>query len=184
MLIHDIRKHLDTIRDLAGEPEAVSRYVEELEKSPALQNKVRVCGNHILDVVLCRYKEVCEGKGIGFAADVRDQSIDFLMQSEITSLFGNLLENAVEAAEGSAEPDMELLVDKRPGGSVLISLVNTCRTPPESDGMGGFATWKADKERHGAGLKSIRGTVKKYGGTLQQRYDANTKLFHTVILLH
>lgn len=183
VLIHDIRKHLGAIRDLAGEG-AVSQYVEELERSPALQNKVRICGNHTLDVVLCRYKEVCQAKGIGFSADVRDHAADFLLQSDVTSLFGNLLENAVEAAEGVEEAYLELLVDKRPGSRLLISLVNSCREAPVRDGMGGFVSRKADRERHGLGIRSIRGTVERYGGTMQQYYNKGTEMFHTVILLH
>lgn len=185
VLIHDIRKHLAAIRDLADQEDspAIGRYVRELEASPALQNKVRICGNHILDVVLCRYREVCQNKGVAFSADVREGSVDFLEQIDITALFGNLLENAVEAAQGAQDPFLELLVGVRPGSSLLITLVNRCAQAPESDGAGGFLTWKPRKERHGLGIKSVRSTVKKYGGTLRQYYDADTQLFHTVILI-
>lgn len=67
VLIHDIRRHLAAIRDLAEEQtdETVARYVQELEDSPALQNRVRICGNPTLDVVLARCGEICRDKGIG-----------------------------------------------------------------------------------------------------------------------
>lgn len=185
VLIHDIRKHLETIRDLAGEQAggAVVRYVAELESSPALQNRVRFCGNPILNVILSRYGEICKKNGIGFLVDIRDRSVDHLEQNDLTALFGNLLENAVEAAKGGEDPYLELLVDTRPGGALLVSLVNSCVSPPESDGKGGFLSRKAHRERHGIGLQSISHTVKKYNGTLQQYYEEETKLFHTVILL-
>ena len=192
VLIHDIRKHLETLRDLAEEglEEEVARYVRELEASPALQNKVRICGNRILDVILRRYGEICQEKGIAFLVDVRDKSVDFLEPGDMTALFGNLLENAVEAAAGAAqglqgakEPYLELMVDARPGSLLVITLVNSCREAPKSDGRGGFLTRKAPGAGHGTGMKSIRDTVEKYGGTMRQYYEEEGKLFHTVILL-
>lgn len=192
VLIHDIRKHLETLRDLAEEglEEEVAQYVRELEASPALQSKVRICGNRILDVILRRYGEICQEKGVAFLVDVRDKSVDFLEPSDMTALFGNLLENAVEAAveaarglQGAQEPYLELMVDARPGSLLVITLVNSCREAPKSNGRGGFLTRKASEEGHGTGLKSIRDTVEKYGGTMRQYYEEEGKLFHTVILL-
>lgn len=185
VLIHDIRKHLAAIRDLAqsaGDP-AVAGYVAELERSPALQNRVRICGNRLLDVILARYGDICREKGIQFSADVRDKSADCLEPSDMTALFGNLMENAVEAAQGAPGGYVELLCDLRPGDVSMVSLVNTCASPPKSDGMGGFASTKPDSQQHGLGLKSIANVVGKYGGTLRQYYDKETGLFHTVLLL-
>ena len=183
VLIHDIRKHLAALRDLAGEQGEAARYITELERSPALQNRVRFCGSPILDVILSRYGKLCQESGVGFLVDVRSHSVDHLEQSDVTALFGNLLENAVEAAEGGERPYLELLVDTRPGGALLISLVNTCVSPPESDGKGGFLTRKPHRERHGIGLRSIAHTVKRHNGTLRQYYEEETGLFHTVVLL-
>lgn len=185
VLIHDMRKHLATIRDLAetSSDRAVSQYVEELERSPALQNRVRICGNQILDVILSRYGEICQKKSISFTADVRDGSVDFLEPIELTALFGNLLENAVEAAQDAEGAFIECAAGTRPGSALVVSVVNACASPPKSDGQGGFASLKTDRECHGLGMKSIREIVKKYGGTLQQYYDEGTGQFHTVILL-
>ncbi|WP_322168914.1 sensor histidine kinase [Acutalibacter caecimuris] len=185
VLIHDIRKHLAALRDLAdrADNQGVARYVAQLEASPALQRKARICGNHLLDVVLCRCQEVCEGKGVAFTADVREGAADFMEQADITALFGNLLENAVEAATGSPGGYIELLADARPGSALTVTLVNTCTLPPEPDGKGGFLSRKAQKEQHGLGLKSIRSAIQKYSGSLRQYYEAETGLFHTIVLL-
>lgn len=185
VLIHDIRKHLATMRDLVGKGDGPSalRYLDELEASRALQGKARLCGNHILNVVLCRYQEVCQSSGIAFLVDVREGSVDFLEQIDITALFGNLLENAVEAAQGGEDAYVELRVEPRPGDSLVVTLVNTCVRPPESDGRGGFLSRKGEHTQHGLGLKSVRGTINKYGGSLRQYYEGEAKLFHTVVLI-
>lgn len=185
VLIHDIRKHLAVMRDLADEDDlkAVAGYIRQLEDSPALQNRVRMCGNHALDVVLARYADICRGKGIGFSVDVRSRSVDFFTPGDITSLFGNLLENAVEAADGASEPYLELLTDLRPGGSLMVSLTNSCRHIPEADGKGGFLSSKPQAGTHGIGLMSVRAVVDKYNGTIRQYYEDENRLFHTVILI-
>lgn len=185
VLIHDIRKHLGVIRSLAeaGEGQEAARYIKELEASPALQNKVRICGSYILDVILCRYKEICQAKDIRFHVDVRSGSADMLSQSDLTALFGNLLENAVEAAEGAEEGFIELNVELKPEKLFQLTMVNSCAAPPKTDSAGRFVTGKEDRERHGLGLKSIRNVTEKYSGTIRQYYEEESRLFHTIILM-
>ena len=185
VIIHDIRRHLTAIKGLAQNQEAqrVVDYVSNIESLPVLQNKVRYCANPMLNVVLSRYKEFCDEQGISFQVDVRDKEYDFLSPNDITVLFGNILENAVEAAQGTSKPYIELRVDAPTGTALFISLTNPCLIKPESDGSGSYRTRKADKERHGVGLKSVNTLVKKYGGSIKQEYDETTGLFHTMILL-
>lgn len=185
ILIHDIRKHLETILGLAkgkSNEEAVANYVLELKGSPALQNRVRICGNPTLDVILSRYREVCLSNGIDFSLDIRCRALERIAPSDITSLFGNLLENAVEAAAGGEAPTIELLVDSRSGHALRISLVNSCRVPPAFGKAGYLQTHKADKEKHGLGLRSVQAVTKKYKGQMQQYFDERAHLFHTLIL--
>lgn len=184
VLIHDIRKHLAAVRDLADEGDhgAVAEYIRQLEASPALQNRVRLCGNHTLDVVLARYAEICRRKDIRFTVDVRSKSVDALAPADLTAIFGNLLENAVAAATGSNDPRIDLTVDLSPGGAVSVSLVNTCISPPAPDGKGGFLSGKTGPG-HGAGLRSVRMAVDRYGGAMRQYYREDTGRFHTVIVL-
>lgn len=185
VLIHDIRKHLAVLGGLAGKGDSASvlRYLEELEASRALRGQARLCGNHTLNVVLCRYQEVCQREGIGFSADVREGSLEFMEETDITALFGNLLENAVEAARGGPSPYLELRVEPRSGDSLAAALVNTCAQPPKSDGRGGFLSRKPRDGQHGLGLRSVRGTLEKYGGSLRQYYEEEAGLFHTVVLI-
>lgn len=185
VVIHDIRRHLTAIKGLAQEQNAdrVAEYTAALENLPVLQNKIRYCENPLLNVVLSRYGELCYEKGIAFHVDVRDKEYDFLSPSDMTALFGNLLENAVEAAESVPEPYIELRVDSPAGTDLYISLINPCSQPPQKNGLGEYLTHKRNKEQHGIGLKSIHTIVKKYGGSINEDYDSETNLFHTSVLL-
>lgn len=185
IFIHDIKRHLTVIREMAEEnaDSAVGEYTEKLIESPALQRKVHYCSNPMLNIVLSRYAELCEEKGIAFFPDVRNVSLDFLSPGDITSLFSNLLENAVEAAEGAENPTIELRMYSSRGRAFFFSLVNSCSQPPQADTDGGYVSHKSDQSKHGVGLKSVRNTVKKYHGTLRQSYDSEKNQFHTVILI-
>lgn len=185
VLIHDIRRHLTAIKGLAQEQgtDSVVDYVNRMKELPALQNKVRYCDNPMLNVVLSHYGEICREKEIDFQVDVRDKEYDFLAPNDITSLFGNLLENAVDAAQGTPKPYVALRVDSPAGTDLFLSLTNPCNEPPIEDGRNGYLTRKLNKEQHGIGLKSVDAIVKKYGGSINHDYDWEAKLFHISVLL-
>lgn len=188
VLLHDLRRHLTVIKEFALENGdlKVVHYVSDLQNLPALQRKVKYCGNIMLNVVLSRYKELCDEKGIQFSIDVRDVDVDFLAQNDITALFGNLLENAMEAAEKTENPYLELFIgsggDTQSDAKLFVSLTNSCDEEPVKDSAGNFLTRKLNKERHGVGQKSIRRAVKKYEGIIDQQFDSDARLFHTSIL--
>lgn len=188
VLLHDLRRHLTAIKEFALEngDQQVVRYVSDLQKLPALQRKVKFCGNIMLNVVLSHYKELCDEKAIQFSVDVRDVDVEFLAQNDITALFGNLLENAVEAAGNSEKPYIELIIgsngDTHSDARLFISLTNSSDEEPLKDSAGNFLTHKLNRERHGMGQKSIKRAVKKYDGNIEQQYDKETRLFHTSIL--
>ncbi|WP_442871092.1 sensor histidine kinase [Acutalibacter muris] len=185
VLIHDLRRHLTAIKGLAQEQgaDSVVDYVTKIKELPALQNRIRYCKNPMLNVVLSRYEELCYERGIAFQVEVRDKEYDFIAPNDITALFGNLLENAVEAAQNTAEPYVELHVGSPAVTDLFLSLTNPCSHPPREDGRGGFLTRKLNKEQHGIGLKSVKAIVRKYDGTLNHEYDRETKLFNISVLL-
>lgn len=184
VLIHDIRHHLETIQGMAekGDLPAVGRYIGEAEQMPALQRQVRYCADPVLNAIVVRYQEVCRKKGIAFTVDIRRASLDFLAPVDITALFGNLLENAVEAAEGALEPFVEFSVSLRePHNLLLVTIANACRELPVEESEGRFATRKREKNRHGIGLQSVRRTLKKYGGQIEFYHTQSPQAFHALV---
>lgn len=184
ILIHDIKKHLGTIDALAkqnGSAE-IETYISGLEESFAFSNQAKLCTDPILNLLLLRFRDDCKARNIQFHCDVRDNSSSFLNASSITTLYGNLLSNALEAAESSLEKQIELSVIRNTAQSVIvISVINSCDNPPMPDGDGGFRTKKADRLLHGVGLRSIERIVSKYHGVATMYYDPENKQFHHVI---
>lgn len=186
ILIHDIKKHLQSIDLLnsRGEQEKVSAYIRQLMLSSDLKETSRLCSHELLNTILCRYKRQCDGMHISFHADIRHGAVDFIAANDLTSLFGNLLDNAVEAAGGIPDSFIEINADRRVNTPyTVITVVNSARKDPFSYPSHSLATTKPDKRRHGFGIKSIRKTVGKYHGDIQMYYHADTLTFHTVITL-
>ncbi len=186
ILIHDIKKHLQSIDLLNsdGKPEKIHAYIEQLMKSADLKEAVRLCDHDMLNAILCRYMRQCNEKHIDFHTDVRQGTIDFLSENDLTSLFCNLLDNALEAAEHFPTPFIELTVKNRDRTPfTVITLINSCRTNPFSGPDNTLISNKPDRQHHGFGIKSIQRTIHKYQGDLQMYYHEETLTFHTIIAL-
>lgn len=186
ILIHDIKKHLQSI-DLLNqkkEHDKISAYIGQLLLSSDLKESVRLCENEMLNTILYRYKRQCDSSHISFHADIRHETIDFIADSDLTSLFCNLLDNAFEASCGIPDAFIEINARKRTGTSfIVISVINSSRINPFADPQGSLVTHKPDKRRHGFGIKSIRKAVNKYHGDMEMYYSEDALTFHTIITL-
>lgn len=186
ILIHDIKNHLHTLSSLneQNDREKITSYIQRLTQSPALHSAVRICDNRLLNMILYQYQGQCLDKNISFQLDIRSSIIDFVEDSDITSLFCNLLDNAIESAEKMEDSYVELKVSRRPSTPfTIISLINSCRVSPFVNGSSQLISRKKDPLRHGYGMKSIAKVVEKYHGAMQTYYDAEHVSFHTIIML-
>ena len=186
ILIHDIKKHLQSI-DLLNdkkEHDKISAYIRQLMVSSDLKEASRLCDHEMLNTILCQYKRQCDNKHISFHMDIRHGTTDFIADSDLTSLFGNLLDNAMEAAGSIPEAFIEITTARRANTPfIMITVINSSRKNPFSNPQGTLATDKSDKRRHGFGIKSIRKTVSKYQGDIKMYYNDDTLTFHTIITL-
>ena len=184
ILVHDIKKHLNTIDAIAKQSGSVEieEYISSIHNtlSPSIQAKL--CSDPILNLILLRFREDCAEKNVAFHCDVREKVSAFMDASSITTLYGNLLSNSLEAASCSVDKQVELSVTRNILQSVIvISVINSCDVAPVSDGHGGFCTRKSDQKFHGVGLRSIDRIVKKYNGISAMYYDSSKKQFHHII---
>lgn len=184
ILVHDIKKHLGIIAAIAKQSEdiEVEQYVSSISASLAPSTQAKLCSDPILNLILLRFRDECAKKDVSFHSDVREKISVFMDASSITTLYGNLLSNSLEAASCSCEKQIDLAVTQNVLQSVIvISVVNSCDIEPVPDGNGGFYTKKQDSIIHGVGLKSIKRIVKKYNGVATMYYDSTKKQFHHVI---
>lgn len=186
ILIHDIKKHLQSIKLLneKHDSDKINTYIQQLMESSDLRETTNICDNEMLNAILCRYQRQCNDKHIHFHTDIRSGTVQYIYQHDLTSLFCNLLENAMESAENIPDSFIELTVQKKENSPfVIIILINSCQNTPVYNQEGVPVSHKSDNGRHGFGIKSIKKVVKQYHGNLQMYYDNDSGTFHTIITL-
>lgn len=124
-------------------------------------------GNKVLDVVLCEKAMLCQKKGIRFFCMADGEKLAFLTPVQTYTLFGNIIDNAVEAVSHLQEPEnmMISLLCRETNGYLEIEESNYFDGPIIlEDNLP--ATTKEDPSRHGFGIKSIKYIAEQYGGRL------------------
>ena len=97
----------------------------------------------------------------------RGRGIDYIDAADLYALFGNALENAIDATEKLDDPQKKQIAFtmRRVGGFYVVQLQNyTQEQLMFCDGLP--QTTKEDKRSHGIGVRSMQMLVKKYGGQL------------------
>lgn len=185
LLIHDIKNHLQSIALLneQGDSHRIRSYINQLQQSAALKTSAKYCDHKLLNAIIGLYNRRCQENHIDFHTDIRKNTAGFMQEEDITALFCNLLDNAVEAATAYPGGYIELALSSRENTEfVILNLVNSSLTNPfDRDGL--LKTSKPDQLHHGYGLKNIEKIVKKYGGEMQMYYQETDHTFHTNILL-
>lgn len=177
---HDAKNHLEAIKNLNSDPK-VGEYIQQMEQQ--LQQYTRRChsGNRALDVMVDKYVTACEMKKITFAYDVQLCNLGGVDDFDLVAILGNLLDNALAAAQDSREKWMELATAVRNGYQVVV-VENSCDLPPVV-GEEGLRSTKEGGDLHGFGLKSVAKTLKKYQGDFQWDYDKEKRHFSMTVMI-
>ena len=109
----------------------------------------------------------CVRHGIELTCVADGAKLAFMDVMDICTIFGNLLDNAIECELGIQDKKKRLihLAVYTKKDFLVIQCENYCPDHLEfQDGLP--VTTKKDKAYHGYGIKSIRLTADKYGGTV------------------
>lgn len=180
MYAHDAKKHLAAIQELNDNPR-IESYVTALSQQLADYSRNCHSGNKMLDVIIHKYVMDCKMRGIRFTYDVKVCNLSQLEDIDLVAILGNLMDNAVAAAEDSNEKSICLSTAHRNSYSVII-LTNSCDTPPKRIGNRLLST-KPDIQSHGFGLKSVEKTIQKYQGDFEWNYDIGKKQFTITVMV-
>lgn len=173
---HDTKKHLSAIAALTEDP-AIGAYIGKLLDQLKTYSKNCHSGNKMLDVIVNKYLTDCQLRGIRFEYDVRSCNLNRVIDMDLVTILGNLMDNATTAAEQSQDPFVSLETTHRNGYQVVI-VSNRSDTPPNTH-AGKLVSSKDDPKLHGYGLKSVSQTLKKYNGDFSWDYN---EMNHTFVV--
>lgn len=181
VLIHDITKHLNTIKQLSEDTNSnVAQYISNIVDDFSVMNPVDYCSNSVVNLITHRYYEICKKHGINFTININNAKVDFIKDHDITALLDNLLENAVEATMQTDDKFIDFSIVTRNSNFVIIKVSNSCAKRPNYIN-GVLITSKSSTDIHGIGTRSIKRIVSKYNGNLETDYDNESKTFTSII---
>ncbi|MCI8565297.1 MAG: sensor histidine kinase [Lachnospiraceae bacterium] len=164
---HDLKKSLTYLEQLSADERRLAG-IQNLKAELKKYETIFQTGNETLDIVLFDKNEKCQKEQIRLIFMLDGSDLSFLNPFDITAIFGNALDNAIEEAQKQASPDQKeitMKVSSRPGW-LILRFENYCDPSRLLWQDGKPATTKAQKEFHGFGLDSIRYAVKKYNGNM------------------
>lgn len=177
---HDTKKHLAAIQSLNTDP-SIERYIKAL--SDQLKSYSSNChsGNMMLDIIINKYVLDCERRSILFDYYVKSCNLKHVEDIDLVAILGNLMDNALTAAEQSERRIVSLETTVRNGYSVVV-ISNSCDVAPNTHG-GQLVTAKEDKKLHGYGLKSVHKTLKNYHGDYSWEYNDLERIFVVTVMI-
>lgn len=178
---HDLVIHFSTISKLLEEsPQKAQEYINSVLNNQLTSIKTMIkTGNDCFDAIANTKIALCEKYGVTCRVRVMEHALDFLSYDEIAILFGNLFDNAIEAAKNSTGKIVKLDVCIQ---DVYLSVFikNTIDKSVLASNKN-LLTTKDNKEYHGFGIKNIKGIVDKHKGIIQ--FDEENGYFICDILI-
>ncbi len=160
---HDMRHRLKNAT--GGE---LSREVEDII---SVYDSAVKTGNTSLDVILTEKSLICNKNGIRLDCIADGKSLAFIDESDLYSLFGNMLENAIDAVSKCPIDGRVINLSVRK----INNFLSVCVSNPYAETLkrsgDGFLSTKGNSDFHGYGLKSIRLISEKYGGEMFVKTD-------------
>lgn len=170
---HDLKHYIAAIRAESSEGKR-SLFLDRLERSASSYGSQVRSGNLALDAVISAKKTASRDRNITMTEVLDGAALDFVDPLDLAVVIGNALDNAVEAVTMVSEEEKRLIKVAlfRQGDLAVLRVENYFTQAPKFEN-GELVTIKEDKRNHGFGLRSIRETVERYGGSVVVAPEAN-----------
>ena len=160
---HDMKHQ---IRQFAEKGNITDGTVAEIENLISIYDADYQTTNEAFNIIIMEKSLLCRQQNITLSCIADGAPLSFMADGDIYSLFGNLLDNSIEAVMRLSEDRRSIGVYVRAVNKfLLINVYNDYVGKLEFE-SGLPVTTKDDKSAHGFGFKSIRHVVDTYGGEL------------------
>ena len=178
--IHDIKKHLYLLKAL----ESIDNN-RAAEYSSVIEQKIDTlfyefhCSNQLLSIIMSQKMTVCKNENIEVKTKIEDLSFDFIEDYDITGIFTNLWDNAIEASREITQTERHIsIIIGRVEDYIVIDFENKYNGSVKKN----ESKFQSTKGNHsGMGLTIIRNAVEKYYGHICVMDDNN--VFKVKILI-
>lgn len=165
-LRHDMKQYCTVLDGLIADEkyDEARALISENYKNISHSEVVVDVGNDFVNSILNAKLTLAKSHGIDVICST-EKELSGIESADLCNLLGNMLDNAIEAAQ-KCEPEkrsIELNISSS-GNRLNITVRNSvlCSILKENPSL---KTSKHDKSEHGFGIKSIKSVAEKYGGT-------------------
>lgn len=175
---HDLKNHLLSIMAMikSNDSEKCINYIKSLLENVDISNSYIDTGNIVLDAIISAKITEAEKKGIEFNSEIQIPSNLPISQEDECVIFGNALDNAIEAAikvKDKKYINLSLIFNKD---------TLTCKISNSYDGNCNLITTKSDIRNHGLGKENIKKALEKYN-SIARVIEENNEYILTFVLM-
>lgn len=165
-----MKNHLAAIQQLYEKDArpATDQYMNDLYHMLNRFGEKYYSSNKMLNIICNDKLSFAQQKGIAVTAEIGDVDFSDMRDIDITTIFANLLDNAIEAAADTPTPYLKLKIQEVHSFRV-VSLINSALPDQKKSG------------HMGLGLENVRHTVETYSGTINREQLADE--FHISLML-
>lgn len=177
---HDLKKMISSVlgqRNILSDDE-----LEKLEGQISIYDAIVKTGNAALDLILTEKSLYCEKNKIKLTIMADGGDLGFMSEADIYSLFGNILDNAVEAVMKVGPERRAVTLSIRTVGNMVVVHEQNYFAGKIKFVNGTPATSKSDTSQHGYGILSIRRIVEKYDGGLDIAAEGDIYTLNVAIM--
>lgn len=178
---HDLKHQIAVVRAERNSDKR-EQYLQEMENDIKIYEAQNKTGNKVLDTILTGKHLYCVQHEINFTCVADGMLLDFMNLMDICTIFGNALDNAIECVEKIGDKSKRLIRTAVYSQSKFLIIRFENYTELELTTKDSLPiTTKKDRQYHGYGLKSIRSTVEKYGGSMTVNVKDNWFILRLLI---
>jgi hypothetical protein len=161
-IYHDMKNHLLVLQNKENNEES-QKMIKELQKQIENYENYEHTGNSFLDIIIKDKLKIAKEKQIDLMVVIDFKDIDFIKPLDISTIFGNSIDNAIEGVEKVSKENRVILVKAGKVNNFISIVVENNYN--ENEKLGNRRTTKKDNFLHGYGISNIRNAVEKYNGT-------------------
>lgn len=182
-LYHDLHNHIEAIYQclMQGDIQEAVQYCEDLRTPVREISQTVWTGDKAIDYLISSKIALAEQEQIRTKVNIEYPHNTNIRSVDLTTILGNLLDNALEAAKTAPDKVRFLnLTIRRINAMLIIKVENGYGNAPKQE-SGSLITSKDDKASHGWGLKSVQTAADRYDGTITTDYKDS--VFQSVVTL-
>lgn len=179
-VIHDMKNHLQSMEQLYDmeEHQKGKKYGEDMMELLNSFSQDYYTTNAVLNIVINDKVELGKTYGIDTTCKLNDVYLDFMREIDVTTIFANLLDNAIEAAKEVTDSPYIILKANKVQEFIVISIINSS-IGKKLDHDKKIISSK--KNHEGLGLGNVKMALEKYEGHM--RIDEEEDMFKVSLFI-